>query len=97
MSAAGFEPNDLSLVRRLIRERYMALVGGASDWSSVWWPDKRLALGLSGAERAELALIDEQLLSHHRRQIVGERVQLSEMIVGAGPSAGGSGIGGAME
>ena len=40
-------------------------------------------VGLSGAERVEMALIDDQLLSHRRQQIMGERIQPSEMILNA--------------
>ena len=39
--------------------------------------------GLSGVERVELALIDDQLLNHRRQQIMSERIQPSEMIVSA--------------
>jgi hypothetical protein len=39
--------------------------------------------GLSGAERVELALIDDQLLNHRRQYIASERFDPSEMIVSA--------------
>jgi conjugative relaxase-like TrwC/TraI family protein len=73
----------LQSVERLTLEQIHTLEAEREGVATKVRAEARKPSGLTGAERAELALVEDRLLHERRRQIAAERIRPSKMIVEA--------------
>jgi hypothetical protein len=73
----------LQSVERLTLEQIHTLEAEREGIATKVRAEARKPSGLTGAERAELALVEDRLLHERRRQIAAERIRPSKMIVEA--------------
>lgn len=73
----------LQSVKRLTLDQIHTLEAEREGIASKVRAEARRPSGLTGVERAELALIEDRLLHERRRQIAAERIRPSKMIVEA--------------
>ena len=85
-AASKPDPHELSLIEsgeRLTQNQLQRLRADRESLAGAARTEPKDRVGLSGAERTELGLIDDQLLRLRRRRVFAERLQPSQLIVDA--------------